>query len=133
LPSGVKTGSDGVQAGSPRSTFPTGVTLLPAIARTDTVPSLRLATSASEPAGLIDTPEGPRPTRNVVRTAGGVDCRSMTVTASSGTVRAGLPGSILVDEVTSAIDSSGATATLCGGLAQLPGANTSPTTRGGET
>ena len=45
----------------------------------------------------------------------------------------GLAGSIFVDAVTSAIDSSGATATLWGGLAQLPGAMTSPITFGGET
>ena len=100
--------------------FSRGRDVLPSIVNTDTVPSLRLATSASVPAALMDTPEGPLPACSVLSTAGGDDFRSMTVTVSSGIVFVGSAGSILVDAVTSAIDSSGATATLCGGLAQLP-------------
>src|SRR3954452_5011458 len=125
LPSGVNTGSDGVQLGSPRSTFPAGVTVRPSIAKTETVPSLRLATRAMVPAGLIETPDGPLPACSVARIAGGDDLRSITVTVSSGTVVAGSEGSMRVDAVMIAIVSSGDTATLCGGLAQLPGAFTS--------
>ena len=54
------------------------------------------------------------------------------MTVSSGTVFAGSEGSIRVDAVTSASASSGETATLWGGLAQLPGAFTSPTSLGGD-
>ena len=100
--------------------LPDGRDLLPAIAKTDTVPSLRFATSASVPAGLMDTPAGPRPACSVASTAGGVDFKSMTVTVSSAIVRSGLAGSIFVDAVTSAIDSSGATATLWAGSPSCP-------------
>src|SRR5580765_4775906 len=116
LPSGANTGREGVQFGSPRSTFPAGVTVRPSMANTETVPSLRLATRARVPAGLIDTPDGPLPACSVARTAGGDDLRSITVTVSSGTVFSGSEGSIRVDAVTSAIASSGDTATLWGGL-----------------
>ena len=46
---------------------------------------------------------------------------------------AGVPGSSRVDEATSAIDSSGAIATLCGGPTTELGARTSPMVLGGDT
>src|SRR5439155_17584633 len=95
--------------------------------KTDTVPSARFATRASVPDRLMDTPVAPLPACRVARTAGGDALRSMTVTVVSAVVFFGSAGSILVEFVTSAIDSSGATATLWGGLDQLPGALTSPT------
>src|ERR1700712_2486170 len=57
----------------------------------------------------------------------------MTVTASLGAVLVGSSGSILVAPVTSAKDSSGAMATLCGGPMTLAGASTVARTRGGKT
>src|SRR5262245_63200856 len=65
--------------------------------------------------------------------AGGEALRSITVTVSSGAVLVGSAGSIFVEFATSAIDSSGATATLCGGACQLPGAAISAITFGGVT
>ena len=57
----------------------------------------------------------------------------MTVRVSLKTVRAGLAGSTFADPATSASDSSGVTATLCGGADHPPGAFSSATMRGGET
>jgi len=52
-------------------TLPTGVTVLPEIENTDTVPSLRLATSASVPRRLIEMPAALLPASSVAITAGG--------------------------------------------------------------
>jgi hypothetical protein len=59
--------------------------------------------------------------------------RSMTVSVSSGTCFDGLAGSGLVAEVTRAMDSSGAMATLCGGPWTAAGTFNSTMTLGGET
>src|SRR5438105_5286752 len=80
---------------SPKLTLPTGVSVLPAMEKTETVPSERLATSASVPARLIDTPAAPCPACNWAETLGGEALRSMTVSLSSGTVFFGSAGSIL--------------------------------------
>src|SRR5213083_3212192 len=113
-------------------TLPTGVTVLPEIVNTDTVPSLRLATSASVPWRLIEMPAALLPASSVVMTAGGDAFRSMTDTRVSGTVLVGSLGSTLLDEPTSARLSSGVRATLRGGPTTLPGAAISATNRGGE-
>src|SRR6266536_2582755 len=83
----------------------------------ETVPSLRLATSASVPARLIEMPAGPSPVSRVVITAGGFPLRSSTVSLLSGTSVFGSAGSSFMLALTSTIDSSGAIATFCGGPA----------------
>src|SRR5918997_6765366 len=88
---------------------------------TETVPSDRLATSATLPAGLIATPAAPAPASMVVTSAGGDALRSMMETLLSGAVFFGSAGSTLVAAVTIAIDSSDATATLDGGPTTLVG------------
>src|SRR2546422_7580639 len=113
-------------------TLPPGVTVLPEIVNTDTVPSLRLATSASVPWRLIEMPAPLWPASSVAMTAGGDAFRSMTDTRVSGTVLVGSLGSTLLDEPTSARLSSGVRATLRGGPTTLPGAAISATTRGGD-
>src|SRR6187399_2736966 len=104
VPSGEMATWAGTDSGGPRSTRPAGLTVLPAIVKTDTVPSKRLATSASVPAGLIDTPDAPLPACSVASTFTGDAWRSITVSRLSGTVLVGSAGSIFVDAVTSAID-----------------------------
>ena len=69
---------------------------------TDTVPSARLATSASVPCRLIDTPAAPLPASSVAITAGGVARRSTTLTRLSGMVLVASAGSFFIEEVTSA-------------------------------
>ena len=85
------------------------------------MPSPRLATSTSLPSGLNETPAGAAPTSSVAITAGGESFRSMTLSLLSGTVFFGSAGSILVDATISAMLSSGAIATLCGGPTTEPG------------
>ena len=97
------------------------------------MPSPRLVTSTSLPSGLNETPEGEIPNSSVAITAGGEALRSMTLSRLSEAVFLGSDGSILVVATTSAMLSSGATATLCGGPTTEPGALTWPTTLGGET
>src|SRR5437879_1450163 len=77
-------------------------------------------------------PAAPAPASAVPATAGGDALRSITETLLSGTTFFGSAGSILVAAVTSAIDSSAATATLEGGPTTLVGAWTSPIILGGE-
>ena len=89
-----------------------------------------MATIASVPARLIETPEAPVPACSVAITAGGDARRSITDRRLSYAVFFGSAGSIFVDAVTSAIDSSGATATLDGGPMIDVGTLTSPTTLG---
>src|SRR5437879_8974855 len=113
-------------------TLPTGVTVWPEIENTDTVPSLRLATSASVPRRLIEMPAALLPASSVAITAGGDAFRSMTETRVSGTVFVGSPGSTLLDDPTRARLSSGVSATLSGGPTTLPGTAISATTRGGD-
>src|SRR5262249_28695055 len=132
LPSGVNSAWLGPDALLPKSTTPAGATVLPLIVNTETVPSERLATSASVPALLMETPAAPAPASNVVMTAGGDAFRSMTESLLSGTVFLGSAGSSLVAAVTSAIDSSGAIATLNGGPTTLAGALISWSTLGGD-
>src|SRR5262249_30198293 len=132
LPSDVNTAWLGPDALLPKSTTPAGVTVLPLIENTETVPSERLATSASVPALLMETPAAPAPASRVAITAGGDAFRSMTESLLSGTVFLGSAGSSLVAAVTSATDSSGATATLSGGPTTLAGALISWIALGGE-
>src|SRR5262249_61419469 len=61
LPSGVMATWLGPDLSSPQLTLPTGVSVLPAVEKTDTVPSDRLATSAEVPARLNETPAAPIP------------------------------------------------------------------------
>src|SRR5262249_45026303 len=110
---------DGPDFSSPKLILPTGVSVWPAIENTETVPSERLATSASVPARLIDTPAAPLPACNCAETLGGEALRSITESLSSGTVFFGSAGSILDAAVTSAKLSSRATATLSGGAVPL--------------
>ena len=133
LPSRVNATCDGPLSGAPRSTLPAAVTVLPATVKIETVPSMRLATSARVPDGLNETPDAPFPARSVARTAGGEALRSITVTRSSGIVREGSAGSIFVAAVTSAIESSGAIATLSGGPTIDVGTGSSARTFGGDT
>src|SRR5437016_11330955 len=121
----------GPDLASPRLTLPTGVSELPAMEKTETVPSERLATSASVPARLIDTPAAPLPACSCAETLGGDALRSITESLSSGAVFLGSAGSSLVAPVTSAKLSSRATATLKGGPTTLAGAWISATTLGG--
>ena len=111
--------------------MPTGVSTLPAIEKTDTVPSDRLATSASVPARLIDTPAAPLPACSCAETLGGEALRSITVSLSSGTIFFGSAGSTFDAPVTSAKLSSRAIATLDGGPTTLVGTGISATTLGG--
>src|SRR5437879_9027698 len=71
VPSGVKVTWLVPDFSSAIVTLPTGVTVLPEIVNTDTVPSLRLATSASVPWRLIEMPAALLPASSVVMTAGG--------------------------------------------------------------
>src|SRR2546430_17232141 len=100
-------------------TLPTGVTVLPEIENTETVPSLRLATSASVPRRLVEMPAALLPASSVAITAGGDAFRSQTETRVSGTVFVGSPGSTLLDDPTRARLSSGVSATLSGGATPL--------------
>ena len=120
-PSRVKAGWLGPDLSSPSRTTLEGATVLPWMVNTDTVPSARLATSASVPCRLIDTPAAPIPASSVAITAGGVARRSTTLTRLSGTVLVASAGSFLVDEVTRARPWSGVIATLIGGPTTLPG------------
>src|SRR2546430_6579686 len=95
-------------------TLPTGVTVLPEIENTETVPSLRLATSARVPRRLIEMPAALLPASSVAITAGGDAFRSMTETRVSGTVFVGSPGSTLLDDPTRARLTSAVTAPISG-------------------
>ena len=117
----------------PKSILPAGVSVLPLMVKSDSVPSLRLAVIASVPAGLIDTPVTPAPACRVALTTGGLALRSITESRSSGAVFFGSAGSTFMAEVTSAKDSSFDTATLCGTPTTLLGACSSPSTFGGDT
>jgi hypothetical protein len=66
------------------ATVPAGRTSRPAMVKIETVPSARLATRASLPSGLIETPEAPCPACKVATTRGGPSFRAMTLTLSSG-------------------------------------------------
>src|SRR5216683_2424116 len=82
LPSGVKTTWQGPDLSSPSRIRPAGATVLPWMVKTDTVPAARLATRASVPCRLTDTPAAPAPASSVAITAGGVTPRSMMVAVS---------------------------------------------------
>ena len=117
----------------PTASLPVGVTVLPAMVKTETLPSLRFATSARVPAWLIEIPDAPAPALSVAITAGGFASRSLTLTRLSGTSFPGSLGSSFRLAATSAIDSSGAIATFCGGPATLDCAFiTSPRIVGGD-
>src|SRR5213594_1653833 len=121
VPSGVKVTWLVPDFSSAIVTLPTGVTVLPEIVNTDSVPWR-----------LIEMPAALLPASSVAMTAGGDAFRSMTDTRVSGTVLVGSLGSTLLDEPTSARLSSGVRATLRGGPTTLPGAAISATNRGGE-
>src|SRR4051812_27221976 len=120
----------GPDLASPSAILPAGLSVLPLIVKTETVPSLRLATNASVAARLIETPAAPAPACSVARTFGGEDFRSMTVNLSSGIALVGSAGSTFIAPVTSAKLSSGATAALGGGPTTLAGTGNSATMRG---
>src|ERR1700712_99715 len=126
-PSREKTTWLGPDLASPSAILPAGVSVLPLIVKTETVPSLRLATSASVAARLIETPAAPAPACSVASTFGGVDFRSITLSLSSATALVGSAGSTFLAPVTSAKLSSGAMATLAGGPTTLAGAGNSAT------
>ena len=107
-----------------------GVTVLPWMPKTDTVPSDRLATSASVPCRLMLTPAAPAPAWSVLITRGGVALRSTTDTLLSGICLVLSAGSICIAEVTRARPSSGVMATLRGGPTTLVGTGISATTLG---
>src|ERR1700759_2046679 len=131
LPSGVKATWLGPDFASPSASLPAGVSVMPAIVKMEIVPSARLATNASVAARLIETPEAPCPAVSDATTLRAL--RSITGSASLDVVFVGSAGSIFVAPVTSAKDSSGATATLCGGPTTLAGASTVGGEPGGET
>src|SRR5262245_4613404 len=133
FPSGKTATPLGPDLASPSWTLPLAGTVLPLTVRIETVPSPRFVTSASLPSGLNDTPAGELPSSRVAMTAGGDALRSMTLSLLSGAVFLGSVGSILVDAAISAMLSSGATATLCGGPTTDPGAFSWPTNLGGDT
>ena len=130
MPSRENIGWLGPDLASPSATLPAAVSVLPLMVNTETVPSLRLATSASVPARLIETPAAPAPDCSVASTFGGEDFRSMTVSLSSGIALVGSAGSSFIAPVTSAKLSSEATATLEGGPTTLAGTGNSATMRG---
>src|SRR5215510_4154088 len=113
-------------------TLPAGATVLPWMVKTDTVPSPRLATRASVPARLIETPAGALPVSSVAMIRGGEALRSTTDIVLFGMRLVGSAGSSFSLAVTSASDSSGETATLKGGPTTLPGTSSSATTFGGH-
>src|SRR5438093_13758653 len=132
LPSGVIATMPPPAFSPPTSTVPAGVTVLPWIVKTDTVPSTRFETSARVPARLMEIPAAPLPASSVASTLGGFALMSITVTWLFGACFFGSLGSTLLEAVTMARLSSGVTATLSGGPTTLTGAGTSPITRGGE-
>jgi hypothetical protein len=132
LPSGEKATALGPDLASPSEILPPGLNALPASVNTETVPSERLATRTRLPALLMAIPAAPAPASTVPTTLGGEVFRSMIETLLSGTTFFGSAGSILVAAVTSATDSSGATATLEGGPTTLVGALISATIFGGD-
>lgn len=79
---------------SPTGTVAVWSRVLPSTQNTDSVPSLRLATTAMDLSGENDTPVAPSPAVRVCVMRAGSDAMSMTVTRVSGTVRAGLVGSV---------------------------------------
>src|SRR5438309_4129203 len=131
LPASAKKG-ESLSLLLPIVTLPAGVTVLPWIVKTDTVPSPRLATSASVPWRVIETPAGFLPVSSVAMIFGGVAFKSTTDIVLLGIRLVGSPGSSVSLAVTSASDSSGVTATLKGGPTTLPGTSTSATTFGGQ-
>src|SRR5690348_10814093 len=78
-------------------------------------------------------PLGPTPASSVALTAGGLALRSITESRLSGTSFFGSAGSSFMVAATRAKDSSGATATFCGGPVTLEGALNSAIAFGGET
>ena len=70
LPSGENTTCLGPEFGLPTVTLPAGVTVVPLIVNTETVPSAWLATRARVPALLMDTPEAPLPACSVATILG---------------------------------------------------------------
>ena len=84
--SSTKTTALGSDFGLPVSTLPTAVSRLSLTVKTETVPSARLAISASVPSGETRTCVAPRPAVSDCTTFGGLLVRSNTVTRSSGEI-----------------------------------------------
>src|SRR6266850_1838121 len=93
-PSGVSATWLGPDFSSPRRTLPAGVTVLPLIVNTETVPSLRFAARARLPCRLIEMPATPAPASSVAMTRIGEDCRSITETLLSLAETARWPGPV---------------------------------------
>ncbi len=129
-PSGVMATWLGPPLAGPTASLLTGVTVLPEIVNTDTVPSPRLATRARLPCRLIETPAGEAPVSRVAITRGGVDVRSTTDMRLSLMVLVLSAGSTFMAEVTRARPSSGVMATDTGGPTTLAGTGISAITFG---
>ena len=121
----------GIDALLPRSSLVTGVSFLSATLYTETVPSVRLAISASLPSGETRTVVAPRPAVRLWVIFGGLPVRSSTLTRSSGPVPPLPCGSALVADVTIAQLSSFAIQAAVGGPTTLPGTSMVTLTVGG--
>ena len=111
--------------------MPAGSSRLSRTVKTETVPSVRLHTSASVPSGDTRTVVAPAPACNVCTTRGGVAVRSSTLTRSSGEMPNFPAGSAFVAAVRMAQLESAAIQTANGGPTTEPGTSTVPTIRGG--
>src|ERR1700712_303403 len=123
LPSFRNATALGSEALLPVSTLPASVSRLSLTVNTETVPSARLAISASVPSGDTRTCVAPSPAAIDCTTFGGDDLRSITETRLSGEMPSVPAASALVAEVTMAQLSSGATQTAAGGPTTLCGAS----------
>jgi len=131
LPSCEKPIPLGPALGLPKSIFPSGDSRLSFTPYTDTVPSPRLATSATLPSGETRTTVACAPAVSDCTTRGGLAVRSTTET---WLLPVAMPpvavGSALVEAVTIAQLSSGATHTDIGGPTTAPGTSMLVSTRG---
>src|SRR5260221_14183906 len=94
--------------------------------KTETVPSPRLATSASVPSALMDRPAGDFPASSSAITLGGETVRSMTERRLSGTCLVGSAGGDLLDDATNARFSAGGPPPVGGGPGTRPRALSPP-------
>ena len=123
--------SDGSLAASPTVIVSRSVTPEPSMARTDTVPSPRLAISGRSPAQLIVTPEGCLPTV-CATTCPRLPRRSTTCSTSSGSGFLGSSVYWCTELATRAHRSSGVMATFVGGPTTLLATPRMFRTRGGN-
>src|SRR4051812_36559269 len=106
---------------SPSASVPAGETVFPSIVKIEMEPPLRLATSASVPWRLMETPEGPLPASSVAITAGGFARRSMTDTRLSASVFVGSAGGVFLGGGKRGGGLAGGVGGVKGGAAQPPG------------